>query len=169
MRGFEPHDVEPLHAILADREVIRYMPRTEPWPIENVQKWTDKHWHHWEERGFGWWAVEFRESNELIGWCGLGVLDETEEVEVLYLLKRSHWGTGLATEAAKHSIDYAFNKLDIDIVIGLTHPDNIPSQRVLEKVGLSFISKAHYFGMELFRYTIDRKQYEAFSNILNKA
>lgn len=159
LRGFTPHDLEPLHTILTDRDVIRYMLRTEPWPKEIVQKLLDKHRNHWDKHGFGWWALEFRESNELIGWCGLSVLDETEEVEIKYLIKQSHWGRGLVTEAAKRCIGYAFTELDLQMVIGLVHPDNIASRRVLEKIGLTFCNRASYFGLDPLRYTIDKKQF----------
>ena len=120
LRRFEPADIDLLYKIVSDPDVIRYFPLSNPWPREVTQKWVEKHWSHWEQHNFGWWAIVYRETNDLLGWCGLGVLEETGEVEVLYLLKKSHWGMGLATEAAQYSIDYAFQELNLDSVIGLT-------------------------------------------------
>lgn len=165
LRGFTSDDLEPLQAILSDRDVLRYFPRTEPWTLEMVEEWVDRHYTHWSDHGFGWFALEHREKNELIGWCGLGVLDDTQEVEVLYLLTKPFWGNGLATEAAKWCVEDAFCNLDLDLVIGLTHPENIASRRVLEKIGMSFTNKARYFDMDCFRYTIDRDQFEAFHRV----
>ncbi|MDY7041748.1 MAG: GNAT family N-acetyltransferase [Chloroflexota bacterium] len=159
LRSLTLSDLDPLHAILTDRDVIKYIPRKDPWPKGVVRQLIDDHTNHWAEHGFGWWALEFRGSAELIGWCGLCVLDETEEVEIKYLLKQSQWGKGLATEAAKRCINYAFTQLDLQLVIGLVHPDNVASRRVLERAGLTFSNRASYFGLDLLRYTISRKQF----------
>jgi len=152
LRGFSSADAEPLQAILAEANVLRYFPRTEPWPLETVNRWLAEHWRHWEDHGFGWWAVADRQSEQLLGWCGLGILDETGEVEVKYLLRPSSWGQGIATEAARQSVGYAFGEVGLTLVIGLTHPDNIASQRVLEKVGLTYTNRAVYFGFDCLRF-----------------
>ena len=72
LRGFQPEDLEPLHAILSDREVIRYLPRSEPWPLEIVQKVMNRQNTHWETHGYGWYVLECQADHALIGWCGLG-------------------------------------------------------------------------------------------------
>ena len=159
LRSFALADLDPLYAIVSDPDVVRYFPRADPWPLDVVQRTLNDHWRHWEEHGYGWWAVERRQNGELLGWCGLCFLDETAETEVKYLLKRSHWGRGLATEGARRSIQYAFTELDLDMIVGLVHPENIASQRVLEKSGLIFGNRATYFGLELLRYTIARRRW----------
>jgi ribosomal-protein-alanine N-acetyltransferase len=111
---------------------------------------------HWTEHGFGWFALEHRPGGQLIGWCGLRMLRETHEVEVLYLLDEPYWGRGLATEAAKRCVEDGFRVYHLDLIIGLTHPDNRASQRVLEKAGLSFTNRARYFGVDCLRYAVDR-------------
>jgi ribosomal-protein-alanine N-acetyltransferase len=58
----------------------------------------------------------------------------------------------LATESAQAVVDFGLNTIGLKQIIGLTHPDNIASQRVLEKSGLSFTKRATYFGMEMFRF-----------------
>lgn len=78
LRGFTPADFEPLCAILADRDVLRYLPRTEPYPPDSVAKIMARQQDHWDKHGFGWCALADRLTGELIGWCGLGVLEETE-------------------------------------------------------------------------------------------
>jgi ribosomal-protein-alanine N-acetyltransferase len=100
--------------------------------------------------------VADRANEHLLGWCGLGVLDETGEVEVKYLLRPDSWGRGLATEAARQSLGYAFGEAGLDLVIGLTHPENIASQRVLEKIGLTFTNRAVYFNFDCYRFARER-------------
>jgi ribosomal-protein-alanine N-acetyltransferase len=121
----------------------------------------DSQQKHWAEYGFGWFALEHREAGRLIGWCGLRVLDETKEVEVLYLLDKAYWGSGLATEATKWCVEDGFRNHNLDLIIGLTHLDNIGSQRVLENAGLKFSERARYFGVDCLRYTIDRQRFQA--------
>ena len=48
------------------------------------------------------------------------------------------------------------------LIIGLTLPDNVASQRVLEKAGLTFSNRATYFGLDCLRHTIDRQRFDAF-------
>ena len=66
-----------------------------------------------------------------------------------------------ATEAATRCVEDGFRVHGLDVIIGLTHPDNTPSQRVLEKAGLEFVDRKEYFGMECCRYRLDRASREA--------
>lgn len=161
LREFNQDDARPLHRILSEPGVLRYFPSSNPPKLERVERLIETHKRHWRENGYGWWAAVDRSENVLIGWCGLGLLEETEEIEIKYLLKRSHWGRGIATEAADICIDYAFRKVDLDTIIGLTHPENIASQRVLEKIGLTFQKQEKYFGMTCFRFTVTRVHHES--------
>jgi ribosomal-protein-alanine N-acetyltransferase len=105
--------------------------------------------------------VETRSKGGLIGWNGLQYLPETEEVEVGFLLSRAHWGKGLATEGAAASLGYGFERLELESIVGIVHPENAASQRVLEKLGMSRQGAAEYFGMEVYRYVIDASAYGA--------
>jgi len=162
LRAFNVGETKTLHAILAEPGVLRYFPSSKPPPLERVEKLIESQSRHWEEQGYGWWAVADQKDDTLIGWCGLGFLENTEEIEIKYLFKRSHWGKGIATETASVCLEYGYREVDLDTIIGLTHLENIASQRVLEKIGLSFRNQAEYFGMACRRYTVSRKEYESF-------
>ena len=66
---------------------------------------------------------------------------ELDEIDLGYRLKRSAWGKGFATEAAKHTLSYAFNNLNLNVITGRAHIDNIASIKVLEKIGMQYISE----------------------------
>jgi len=155
LRRFTPEDIEPLHQILLDPVMLRYFPKS---PLSSVRKRAEKmvmrQLQHWGDHNYGWWALEPINEAKLIGWCGLQHLPDTDEIEVGYLLDKAYWGQGLITEAARFSIKYAFETLDLKQIIGITHPDNTASQRVLEKAGLQFTGTNHYFGMDCYRYVI---------------
>ena len=158
LRPFTEDDAEPLHRILSDREVIRYLPNTEPPPLDRVQSFVARQLKHWDEHGFGWWAIEPRARQELIGWSGLTFLPETGEVEVAYLLNKPVWGQGLATEAATTCVRYGFETVGLERIIALVHPENAASQRVIRKLGMSFVDRSHYFGIAVDRYSLKRSR-----------
>jgi ribosomal-protein-alanine N-acetyltransferase len=159
LRPFTEHDAEGLHRILAQEGVLRYFPSTDPPPLDRVQKFIVAQLARWEEHGFGWWAVEPKSKGGIIGWNGLQYLTETEEVEIAYLLAKPPWGKGLATEGAREGLKYGFETLELERIVGIVHPENIASQRVLEKLGLTFANEAEYFGMNVYRYVIDIAAY----------
>jgi RimJ/RimL family protein N-acetyltransferase len=86
----------------------------------------------------GRWATYTKSNNEFIGWCGLKYRSERDEFDLGYRLIKSAWGNGYATEAAKHSLDHGINKLDLPIITGRAHIENIASLNVLEKIGMQF-------------------------------
>ena len=159
LRAYAPEDIEAFVTILSNPNAVQYLPMSEPWPREIVEKWLLSSRSHWLQEGFGWWILEHKDAARAIGWCGLRRLENTGEVEVLYLLAEEYWGHGLATEAARHSIEYGFHSVGLDEIIGLVLEENIASSRVLEKSGLRFWQRATYFGFECLKYRIDRSDF----------
>ncbi|MBN2002279.1 MAG: GNAT family N-acetyltransferase [Anaerolineae bacterium] len=156
LRQFSAQDIDPLHAILQQPDILRYFPRSDAPPREAIERLITRQLNDWEKHGYGWWAVEWTHQPGLLGWAGLGYLPETDETEVAYLLRREVWGQGLATEAATAALAFGFASFDLPLIIGITHPENRASQRVLEKSGLVFVEKTVYFGMDCYRYVIQR-------------
>ncbi len=92
----------------------------------------------------------------LVGQCGLNLLVEAPEVEVLYLLDRPYWGRGLGTEAARSAVDVGFDQVGLDRIVGLTMPANLASQRVLQKAGLHYEKMARFFGIEVRYFAVNK-------------
>ena len=93
------------------------------------------------KNNLGRWATYTKSNNEFIGWCGLKYRPELDEIDLGYRLKKNAWGKGYATEAAKHTLDHGFNNLDLNLITGRAHIENIASIKVLEKIGMQFISE----------------------------
>jgi ribosomal-protein-alanine N-acetyltransferase len=87
----------------------------------------------------GLWATIYKETETFIGRCGLlpWNIDDVMEVEVAYLIDKSYWGQGLATEAAMGILQYGFEQLNLTRLICLVDPGNIASQKVAEKIGMT--------------------------------
>ena len=152
LRPFSLDDAEPLFQILGTQGILQYFPSSDPPDRERVQRMVQRQIEHWQKHGYGWWAVEPLHDSRLIGWSGLQYLPETDEIEIGYLLSKQYWGRGLATESATAGIEFGFNQLGVREIIGIVHPDNFASQRVLEKIGLNYLERAEYFGMACFKY-----------------
>jgi ribosomal-protein-alanine N-acetyltransferase len=159
LRPWQPDDAGRLFEILQEEDLLRYFPRTSPPPFERVERYIAHHQAHWQERGYGHWAVVPRAESFVIGWTGLEFLPDSQETEVAYLLSRAYWGKGYATEAACAAVKFGFENAGLESIIGLAHPENLASRRVLEKCGLSFVERKVYWGLELCRYCIARAEF----------
>ena len=115
---------------------------------------------HWEERGFGLWALEERESGTFVGFAGLAYQEDWAEgghkTEVGWRLDRAFWGRGLATEAATASVAYGFEALGLERIISIIQPENTASRRVAEKAGLDPHSETRWRGTPVVWYAKDR-------------
>jgi ribosomal-protein-alanine N-acetyltransferase len=152
LRPFRPEDTPALFAILSTPHIMQYFPNPTTPDFGRVERLVARQIQQWETQGRTFWALEWGASGELMGWCGLQYLPQTDETEVGYLLAQPWWGRGIATEAARRSVAYGFEELHLDSIIGITHPDNTVSQNVLRKCGLAFTGPARYFDMDCYRF-----------------
>lgn len=163
LRCFTERDLEDYVPIFA----IQNIPVTLPLgsvPLEQVREAAQAAYNyftcHWQQHGFGVWAVCDRVNHKLIGQCGLNCLPDSYEVEVLYRLERAYWNQGLATEATKASLRYGFEQVQLDKIVALTLPHHLASRRVMEKAGLHYKKDAHIYGLDVVYYTLHRVEYQ---------
>ena len=93
------------------------------------------------EKNLGRWAIHLKENNEFIGWCGLKYRPELDEIDLGYRLIKAAWGKGYATEAASHTLKYGLEILGLKTITGRAHIENTASIKVLEKIGMDYISE----------------------------
>lgn len=129
-----------MYRVFGDPEVMRFGDgvQTKEW----VQSWLftclERYYRTW---GFGPYAVVEKQSQELIGYCGLFYFPEINgqaEVEIGYRLVHSAWGKGYATEAVLSLRDFAFSTLGLKRLIAIIDPANTASIRVAEKTGMQY-------------------------------
>ena len=96
---------------------------------------------HFEQHGFGHWAVEVLENHRFAGYVGLMrprfETRFTPCVEVGWRLAAEHWGKGYATEGAIGAIAYGFDVIGLREILSWTVPANMRSRRVMEKLGMT--------------------------------
>lgn len=127
-----------IYSLLSDPEHMRYYPRT--YSLDEARGWIQWQLNLYRDHGFGLWALALKGAADLVGQCGLTIQDVEgdDEIEIGYHISKSHWRQGFASEAASACRDYAFDVLGLERIVITTAQDNIPSQGVARKVGMSF-------------------------------
>lgn len=141
LRQFEPGEGQLIYTLNEDPEITRYTGD----PVRDLD--------HAEEilrevilpqytlYNHGRWAVHTKPGMEFIGWCGLKYRPELDEIDLGYRFMKQAWGKGYATEAAKASVRYGFEKLGLRRIVGRAMPENIASIKVLEKCGMRYVGE----------------------------
>lgn len=160
LRAWKAQDAGTWHAILQEEGILRYFPNPRPPQRERADEYIAHHLAHWERYRCGHWAVVTPGDGQIVGWSGLEYLPELRQTEVAYLLSKRVWGRGYATEAARAAVRYSFETAQLDQIIGLVHPGNAASVRVLEKCGMTLAGRLALWGMEMLRYRVSRHEYE---------
>jgi RimJ/RimL family protein N-acetyltransferase len=137
LRSFDRDDVDALHLVLGDAELMRYYPHA--FTRAETGEWIERQMARYERDGHGLWAMELKRTGEVIGDCGLVWQDveATQRLEVGWHVRRDLCNKGYATEAGRICRDYAFSELAAPELISLVRPENVPSGRVAEKLGMS--------------------------------
>lgn len=104
--------------------------------------------------GYGRWSVLLKATNEYVGWCGLRLDAATGLTDLGYRFLPSHRNKGYATEAGAACLDYGFNTLKLARIIGRVVPANVPSIRVLEKLGMRLAGNTDCEGKDALLYEI---------------
>jgi RimJ/RimL family protein N-acetyltransferase len=156
LRQFREDDLEAYAAICADPEVMRYL--GEGKPLSRSEAWRQMAMilGHWTLRGYGLWAVEERASGALIGRIGFFEPEGWPGFELGWMLRRTSWGKGYATEGAGCALAHAFTVMGRERVISLIHPGNRASIRVAERLGETLQARTTLFGHDVLVYAIAR-------------
>ncbi len=160
LRQFRQSDLDSYAEICADEEVMRYI--GEGRALTRIEAWRNMAviLGHWQLRGYGLWAIEEKASGLLVGRAGFFNPEGWPGFEIGWLLGRSHWGRGFATEAARAALDQAFSTLDRTRVISLIRPGNHRSIRVAERLGEKYEATIDVSGVEALLYSISRDEWK---------
>lgn len=154
----EPTDFENLFALQTDPYVMKYIGRGVR-TRQEVTEGLEKAIAHQQKHGFSLGCVFEKHSGEFVGRAGLiylGYDDEQDEIEVGYALVKIAWHKGYATELAKALIQWGFNHLTVNRLVAVINPQNEQSRRVLLKINMHYLGRAHYWDQEVDMYAIDK-------------
>lgn len=136
LRGWRAADFEPYARLLADPETARFITRAGR-AASPAQAWAEMALFagHWQLRGFGMFVVEARATGAFLGRAGPISPEGWPGVEIAWALAPHARGRGYATEAATAAAAWTFERLDVDRIVSVIHPDNSASRHVAERLG----------------------------------
>ena len=162
LREMEQSDFSALCTILQDKDVMYAYEHA--FSDKEVQDWLDNQINRYNKDGFGLWLVIIKDTDEVIGQCGLTMqnIGDRDVVEVGYLFAKKFWHNGYATEAAVACKKYAFDKLGVEEVFSIIRDTNIASQNVAKRNGMTRKSSIvkHYYGIDMphYLYSVTKKE-----------
>ncbi|EFE08881.1 GNAT family N-acetyltransferase [Citrobacter youngae] len=143
IRQWEDKDREPFAALNADPDVMRFFPS----PLQKAESdlLADRFSDGIEARGWGFWAVELKETHQFVGSVGLHPQPDKFSfspcTEIGWRLAKAYWHQGLATEAAEACLTFAFEELRLNEVVSFTSVLNKPSERLMKRLGMKKIAE----------------------------
>ena len=168
LREFRESETEGIFELDSNAEVHKYLgnnPITTYKQAEDIITFFEE---QYKERGIGRFAAFEKESGEFIGWSGLklntGEKEElngfTDFIDIGYRFIPRFWGKGYASESAFACLDFGFKEMNYDIIYGAADVENIGSNKILQKVGLQFVNKFDYKGVDVNWYELKKSDYD---------
>jgi len=167
LREFRESETEGIFELDSNAEVHKYLgnnPITTYKQAEDIITFFEE---QYKERGIGRFAAFEKESGEFIGWSGLklntGEKEElngfTDFIDIGYRFIPRFWGKGYASESAFACLDFGFKEMNYDIIYGAADVENIGSNKILQKIGLHFVNKFDYKGVDVNWYELKKSDY----------
>ena len=161
LRPFTPDDAEAYYeAVLSDPVTTRALPTGRPTPPQRARSILESYIDHWDEYGYGLWAVINREGGQMIGHSGLQRLDDTANVEVTYAIRHPYVTGDLPVEAVYASLRYGYETLELLEILAPILPDNEVARRVYNQLGMRPGPTIHAYGTYLPTMTLSRGDFQ---------
>jgi ribosomal-protein-alanine N-acetyltransferase len=160
LRPLVAADAEAYAAMRYHPEVAKWLRPAEGDPVAAARGTIGRFASSWQEMRYAPWGVFLQGS--LIGHAGLNLVPEFGETEVLWALHPDAWGKGYATEVARAALAYGFDTLGMNLIFAITLPDNVASQAVIKRLGLTYRRRVDYRGFrDIDWFDIDRESWRA--------
>jgi len=160
LRMLRESDIDAYAEMCGDPETMRHIGDGQP--LSRSMAWRNLAMMvgHWSLRGYGLWAAEERSSGAFVGRIGFWNPDGWPGFEIGWMLHRSYWGRGYATEGARAALEYGFTELREPQIISLIHPENLASIRVADRLGERLVGTEELIGRTSLVYRITREEWE---------
>jgi RimJ/RimL family protein N-acetyltransferase len=160
LRRMRKDDAEALLDIFSDPIAMRYFGVI--FDRNRMDEWVRANLGHERQHGFSLLSVILKENGELIGDCGL----ETDKIDGRTVVglgadfKRTCWGRGYATEASLAVLKHGFTRFEFGSISGWLDPENAPSRRLAERIGMTVERYVNRGGKKYALYSIKREEWE---------
>lgn len=151
LRPWSVNDVEPLVEICSDEAVMRFVGEGVPWSRSRCEDFIEQNQHRLADIGFCQWAVEIRETSELIGFCGF--VPRGVDVEIGWRIGSHFQQQGYGLEAARAVVDTG--SVVAKRIFATIQTENLPSRRMAERLGMRPVDFLLRDGREVQVYQIE--------------
>ncbi|OIO59544.1 MAG: GNAT family N-acetyltransferase [Verrucomicrobia bacterium CG_4_10_14_3_um_filter_43_23] len=157
IRPLVMEDAEALEDILGNPEVMQFS----LYGVKDragIEEWLKDVLKAYETYGFGIYAVILKPEEKLIGISGVWktIIDEQDEMELMYRLDRSYWNLGYATEAAEAVTKHCFDKFGFLSIIAVLDPQNTASQRIADNLQMAYEKDSVFHDVPVRVYRLNR-------------
>lgn len=158
LRTFSPDDLDDYHQqVYGDADVMTYIAGRMTRSRERTHDVLQFALRHEKTYGYSLWAVVDKHTRQFIGHCGLIHPNDVPEVELVCALGKTYHAQGIGPEAAAATLRYGFETAGLDKIIGLAYPENLPSQKGMQKLGMHYIGLTdRYYNATLVCYQMER-------------
>ncbi|MFI5707634.1 GNAT family N-acetyltransferase [Kribbella sp. NPDC051620] len=155
LRPWRDADADDALVIYGDEEVTRWLTPAMAW-VPNVQTMRDvlRRWQTEDVVPASHWAVERRDTGQLVGGAALVHLPPWKDLEIAWHLGRPNWGHGYAAEAGSALTRWAMHRGGVDEVFALIGPDNTRAAATAQRIGMEWLGETddyHHQRLELYR------------------
>ena len=167
LRKMNMDDAEDVFDYASDPEVARYVIWDAHRSIKDSESFLDLVVEGYRNGELGSWGMVDRESGKLIGTCGYdgSWFPAHARAEIGYAISRQYWGRGLMPEAVTALLEFGFSRMELNRIVARCFPENIASERVMQKVGMTYEGtlREHLFLKDAYQslkvYSILRSEY----------
>lgn len=142
IRPYQDEDFQESYELMQNKELFQYL-HMDVMSLEEYRglfHWLIQSYDTGLDEDFKYsFGVFLKDTNQFIGWAGIGGLDfQPDDKEIYYLIGKDYWGNGYASEAVASLIHYGFHDMKLRRIVAKVHPGNVASKRIIEKLGLRF-------------------------------
>lgn len=164
LRSVVAEDVHDFFELDNDPEVHRYLGNKPVSAIEESKAIIQSILRQYEENGIGRLAIIDKDTGKFLGWSGLKYEKQvrtTPYYDLGYRIKRKYWGQGIATEAARMSLEYGFSSLNLDKICAAAQIENIASNKILTNLGMRWLETFEFDGVNCHWYEIQYRDWSS--------
>jgi RimJ/RimL family protein N-acetyltransferase len=158
IQHFQLSDAEYIVKQLNEESFIKFIADKQVRTIEDAENYLNNGpMASYQNFGFGLNLVLLKKNSAPIGICGLVKRDELEHPDIGYAFLPEYWGEGYAIEASKEVLTNAVNTLNLKKILGITHPDNKSSNKILTRLGFTQTGSVELYDLSnnLYEYKVN--------------
>ena len=139
--AWTPEDLDDALSLFSNPKVVKYLCAKGFYTDEEIIARIYNEMDNQNENGIQYWPLYLKETGEFIGCCGLHMAEKKSAREIGFDLKEEFWHNGLASEAARRVIVYAFDYLHIKELHARVHPENTSSLKLVRSLGFEHVDE----------------------------